>query len=734
MTRIPSFLRDLNPSQQEAVTAPDGPVLVLAGPGSGKTRVLTYRIAYLLTARRVSPFHILAVTFTNKAAEEMRSRLEALFGGRAAELTLGTFHAVCARFLRREASLLGLNPQFVIYDEEDQLEAVRQALRDLNLDEKRYRPGALRAAISRAKNEFIRPEDYPIRTYFDEIVARVYSRYEERLRAADAMDFDDLLLRAVELFENHPEVLARYQERYRHILVDEFQDTNTVQYLLLRRLAYRHRNLFCVGDEDQSIYGWRGADFRNVIRFREHFPDARIIILEENYRSTQTILQAAQSVIRFNTERYNEKRLVAARGPGSPITVYEAFDDEDEAAFVVRQIQELIETRRTRPGEIAVMYRTNAQSRALEEAFVRAGLPYRLVGGVRFYQRREIKDLLAYLRLVLNPHDDLSLTRVLNVPPRGIGPATLAKLTALAQRPGPTGAPSSLFAAVEQVARGEAPISLPQKIRHALADLAGRIRAWQSLRESVGVAELLRRIIAVIGYAEYLESLDEQEREIGGRRWDNVQELLRVAAPYRPGAFEDPLATFLSEAALISDVDTLRDDVDAPILLTLHAAKGLEFEVVFITGLEEGLLPHSRSIDEPAALEEERRLFYVGMTRAKDLLILTYAFRRYDEIRTPSRFLREIPKELLASTGLRSKQERKRHALRETPVSPPPSLRFRPGTRVYHPRFGEGVVVESRSIGSDEEVVVMFEETGLKRLLASFASLEVLPDSTRPPA
>lgn len=727
MSHLPPFLRDLNPSQQAAVTAPDGPILVLAGPGSGKTRVLTYRIAYLLTVRRVSPFHILAVTFTNKAAEEMRSRLEALFGERAAELTLGTFHAICARFLRREAAFLGLNPQFVIYDEEDQLEAIRQALRDLNLDEKRYRPGALRAAISRAKNEFIRPEDYPIRTYFDEIVARVYSRYEERLRAADALDFDDLLLRAVELFENHPEVSARYQERYRHILVDEFQDTNTVQYLLLRQLTSRHRNLFCVGDEDQSIYGWRGADFRNVIRFREHFPDARIIILEENYRSTQTILEAAQSVIRFNTERYNEKRLVAARGPGSPIMVYEAFDEEDEATFVVRRVQELMETRGVRPQEIAVMYRTNAQSRALEEAFVRAGLPYRLVGGVRFYQRREIKDLLSYLRLVLNPHDDLSLVRVLNVPPRGIGPATLSKLTALAQRQ-----KASLFTAIEQTTRGAAGISLSQKIRHALVDFVGRVRAWQAVRDEVGVAELLRRIIDEIGYAEYLESLEEQDREIGGRRWDNVLELLRVAAPYRPGAFEDPLAAFLGEAALISDVDTLRDDVEAPILLTLHAAKGLEFAVVFITGLEEGLLPHSRSMDEPAALEEERRLFYVGMTRAKDLLVLTYAFRRYDEIRTPSRFLREIPKELLTGATPRSRRERKTAALQETPVVPPSSLRFRPGTRVHHPRFGEGLVLESRWVGSDEEVVVMFEEVGLKRLLAGFASLKILPDPARP--
>ncbi len=727
MSHLPPFLRDLNPSQQAAVTAPDGPILVLAGPGSGKTRVLTYRIAYLLTVRRVSPFHILAVTFTNKAAEEMRSRLEALFGERAAELTLGTFHAICARFLRREAAFLGLNPQFVIYDEEDQLEAIRQALRDLNLDEKRYRPGALRAAISRAKNEFIRPEDYPIRTYFDEIVARVYSRYEERLRAADALDFDDLLLRAVELFENHPEVSARYQERYRHILVDEFQDTNTVQYLLLRQLASRHRNLFCVGDEDQSIYGWRGADFRNVIRFREHFPDARIIILEENYRSTQTILEAAQSVIRFNTERYNEKRLVAARGPGSPIMVYEAFDEEDEATFVVRRVQELMETRGVRPQEIAVMYRTNAQSRALEEAFVRAGLPYRLVGGVRFYQRREIKDLLSYLRLVLNPHDDLSLVRVLNVPPRGIGPATLSKLTALAQRQ-----KASLFTAIEQTTRGAAGISLSQKIRHALVDFVGRVRAWQAVRDEVGVAELLRRIIDEIGYAEYLESLEEQDREIGGRRWDNVLELLRVAAPYRPGAFEDPLAAFLGEAALISDVDTLRDDVEAPILLTLHAAKGLEFAVVFITGLEEGLLPHSRSMDEPAALEEERRLFYVGMTRAKDLLVLTYAFRRYDEIRTPSRFLREIPKELLTGATPRSRRERKTAAFQETPVVPPSSLRFRPGTRVHHPRFGEGLVLESRWVGSDEEVVVMFEEVGLKRLLAGFASLKILPDPARP--
>jgi len=725
--RIPAFLKELNPSQQEAVTAPDGPILVLAGPGSGKTRVLTYRIAYLLTVRRVSPFHILAVTFTNKAAEEMRARLEALFGERAAELTLGTFHAICARFLRREAPLLGLSPQFVIYDEEDQLEAVRQALRDLNLDEKRYRPGALRAAISRAKNEFIRPDDYPIRTYFDEIVARVYRRYEERLRAADALDFDDLLLRAVELFEQHPEVLARYQERYRHILVDEFQDTNTVQYLLLRLLAARHRNLFCVGDEDQSIYGWRGADFRNVIRFREHFPDARLIVLEENYRSTQTILQAAQSVIRFNTERYNQKRLIAARGPGSPIAVYEAFDEEEEAAFVVRRIQELIEAHRVRPQQIAVMYRTNAQSRALEEAFVRAGLPYRLVGGVRFYQRREIKDLLAYLRLVLNPQDDLSVARVLNVPPRGIGPATLAKLTALAQQ-----RRCSLFDAIEQAARGAAGISLPHRTRQALADFAERIRSWQAARGGMGVAELLRRIIAEIGYAEYLESLEESEREIGGRRWDNVQELLQVAAPYRPGAFEDPLAAFLGEAALISDVDTLRDDGEAPILLTLHAAKGLEFDAVFITGLEEGLLPHSRSMEEPAALEEERRLFYVGMTRARDLLFLTYAFRRYDEIRTPSRFLREIPKELLANAALRPGRERRAAARREPPAVSPPDLRFRPGMRVRHPRFGEGVVVECRRAGADEEVVVMFEAVGLKRLLAGFAGLQILPDPAPP--
>ncbi|WP_376789486.1 ATP-dependent helicase [Thermoflexus sp.] len=744
MRHLPSFLRELSPSQQEAVTAPDGPMLVLAGPGSGKTRVLTYRIAYLLTVRRVSPFHILAVTFTNKAAEEMRARLEALFGERAAELTLGTFHAICARFLRREASLLGLNPQFVIYDEEDQLEAVRQALRDLRLDEKRYRPGALRAAISRAKNEFIRPDDYPIQTYFDEIVARVYSRYEERLRAADALDFDDLLLRAVDLFENHPEALARYQERYRHILVDEFQDTNTVQVFLLRLLASRHRNLFCVGDEDQSIYGWRGADFRNVIRFREHFPEARIIILEENYRSTRTILEAAQSVIRFNRERYNEKRLVAARGPGSPITVYEAFDEEDEAAFVVRHIQELIETRGVRPQEIAVMYRTNAQSRALEEAFIRAGLPYRLVGGVRFYQRREIKDLLAYLRLVLNPHDDISLIRILNVPPRGIGPATLSKLTALAQRQN-----VSLFTAIEQATGSSSPfpppdwgkggISLSQKIRHALADLSERIRAWQAAREGMGVAELLRRIIEEIGYAEYLESLEDQEQEIGGRRWDNVMELLRVATPYQPGAFEDPLAAFLSEAALISDVDTPLPspwEVDAPILLTLHAAKGLEFQAVFITGLEEGLLPHSRSLDKPDALEEERRLFYVGMTRAKDLLFLTYAFRRYDEIRTPSRFLREIPKELLTGAIPRSRPDRQVAALhlQETPVASPSSLRFRPGMRVRHPQFGEGLVLESRRAGPDEEVVVMFEEVGLKRLLAGFANLQILPDPTRPPS
>ena len=720
MQEIRSLLEALNPQQREAVTAPDGPVLVLAGPGSGKTRVLTYRIAYLMAARRVSPFHILAATFTNKAAEEMRSRLEGL-GSRAAELTLGTFHAVCARLLRREAAAAGLSPHFVIYDEEDQTEAIRRALRDLNLDEKRYRPAALRAAISRAKNEFVRPEDYPIRTYFDEIAARVYARYEALLKAAEALDFDDLLLRTVALFEERPEVLARYQERYRHILVDEFQDTNTVQYLLLRLLAAAHRHLFCVGDEDQSIYGWRGADFRNVMRFREHFPEARIIVLEENYRSTQSILQAAQAVIRFNTQRYNEKRLVTARGPGHPIAVYEAVDEEDEAAFVVRQVQDLMEARGVRPGEIAVMFRTNAQSRALEEAFVRAGLPYRLVGGVRFYQRREVKDLLAYLRLLVNPHDDLSLMRVLNVPPRGIGPATAARITALARHRG-----VSLFTVMEQAAAGEG--GLPPKVRPVLADLVAKIRSWQGLRETMGVADLLRRIIDEIGYAEYVEGLEDAEREIGGRRWDNVLELLRVAAPFRPGAFEDPLVAFLNEAALVSDIDTLREDVEAPVLLTLHAAKGLEFQAVFITGLEEGLLPHSRSMDDPAELEEERRLFYVGMTRARDLLFLTYAFRRYEEVRTPSRFLGEIPQALrVAVEGPRGRR-RARPAPPEAPAIAPRTLRFRPGMRVRHPRFGEGQVMESRPAGPDEEVVVLFEEVGLKHLLAGFADLQILPD------
>ncbi|HET7375451.1 MAG TPA: 3'-5' exonuclease, partial [Anaerolineae bacterium] len=578
----------------------------------------------------------------------MRERLEKILSpARASELTLGTFHSICARWLRRDAPEIGLSREFVIYDQDDQTSVVKQALKDLNVDEKRYTPAAVLNAISSAKNELITPETYQPPSYWHEMVRRVYPRYQELLRASSGLDFDDLLLEVVRLLDSRPEVLKRYQDRYQYFLVDEFQDTNTAQYTLLQQLANQTHNLFCVGDEDQSIYKWRGADFRNIQRFRDQHPKLFEVVLEQNYRSTQTILDAARGVIDRNVHR-TQKSLFTDRSGGSPITVYEAYNQDDEAEYVVGTIQNLIRKSEHQLGDIAVFYRTNAQSRAIEDAFIRSGIPYRLIGGTRFYSRREVKDVLAYLRLVHNPHDAVSLLRAINVPPRGIGAKTSTVLDEV-QRRGEKSAYQLIHDLRVDGAQSPLAASLTLKAKQALLDFAVLIdRFIDSPARGTNVAELIDHVLKESGYQRAIDDGTEEGKD----RLDNIRELRNVASDYTRAVGEDPLAEFLEDVSLVADVDALKDQTDAPTLMTLHSAKGLEFPVVFITGLEEGLLPHARSLEDPDQLEEERRLCYVGITRAKEQVLLSYAFRRTmwgsDDVSTPSRFLNDIPKKLIA--------------------------------------------------------------------------------------
>ena len=727
------ILANLNPQQREAVTAGLGQILVLAGPGSGKTRVLTQRIAYLIQSMEVPPFHILAVTFTNKAAREMEHRLGGSLGNQLEGIWLGTFHSVCARLLRREANYLPFTSSFVIMDADDQETLVKRAVKELNLNDKLYRPSALHAAISAAKNDLVLAEDYPVRTYRDEVVSRVYKRYEEMLRTSNAVDFDDLLIWTVRLLVDNPSVRERYARRFEHVLVDEFQDTNRAQYELLMLLSSYHRNLFVVGDEDQSIYRWRGADYRNVLRFETDYPECRKILLEQNYRSTQTVLNAARAVIDRNRHR-TPKHLFSDRGDGNRIVIHEAVDDHAEAAFVVDSIRQMLDAGAARGGDFAVMYRTNAQSRLVEEAFLHSGLPYRLVGAQRFYGRREVKDIIAYLRLVQNPDDEISLQRVINVPPRGIGDKTLIALQMAARQANST--PGRLL--LDLGRNGEdSPHWKTFSGRGAivLADFGGLLASWQQVRDDQPLPGLFDRVVTEIGYQSHLDDGSEEGRE----RWENVLELRRLAFEYA----ERGLVPFLENLALVSDQDTIPEQTEAPTLLTLHAAKGLEFTQVFIIGLDEGLLPHSRSLDDPEELAEERRLFYVGITRARDRLYLVRAEQRssygsfQDQI--PSNFLRDIPDNLVQHQGQRRVQRRESMRIWNEPSStgsrastqpqqtPSRQPRYCINQRVRHPAWGEGLVVQSKIAEDGEETVdVFFESVGFKRLLASLANLEIL--------
>jgi DNA helicase-2/ATP-dependent DNA helicase PcrA len=723
------ILRRLNPQQNEAVTSDARQILVLAGPGSGKTRVLTQRIAHLIHERKVNPGAILAVTFTNKAAREMRARLERMMGPGVNTVWLGTFHAICARILRREAERLPFNSNFVIMDADDQTSIVRRILKDLNIDEKLYSPASIHNQISNAKNALTGPESFASRTYREEVAKRVFEQYEKVLRESNAVDFDDLLMWSVRLFEQNPDLRESYGKRFEHVLVDEFQDTNEAQYELLKHLSSVHHSLFVVGDEDQSIYRWRGADYRNVLRFQSDYPKSIKLLLEQNYRSTQNVLNAAQSVINQNTAR-TRKNLFSERGSGALVSLYDAVDDHAEAAYVVEDIMDRI-AGGEKAGEIAVMYRTNAQSRLLEEAFLRAGIPYKLVGAQRFYGRREVKDLIAMLRLVHNPYDSVSLSRVINVPPRGIGSKTLVDLNMQAQEHAlfPTDILISLGSEGEK-----SPYWEPFSSRGAtvLADFGALLVNWREFSQSHSLPELFDLILKKTSYKDFLDD----GTEIGEGRWENVLELRQLAFEYE----ERGLTDFLENVALVSDQDTLPDAPEAPTLLTLHAAKGLEFSTVYIIGLDEGLLPHNRSFEDPEEMAEERRLFYVGITRTKNFLVLVRAgqrssFGRY-EYTQESRFLEDIPEELIQRGGMRIGvrsvnplsqprwQSGAETAKKETAA--PREPRYKAGMRVIHATWGDGLVVETRILGNDETVTVMFETAGLKRLAASLAKLEII--------
>ena len=723
----------LNDQQRTAVRHVHGPLLVFAGAGSGKTRVITYRVAHLIQSG-VAPWHILAVTFTNKAADELRERLVHLIGRDAGGVHVGTFHSQCLRILRRDIQRLGWEPDFSIYDADDQLRMVKQAMADLAIPLTSISPAAVRNEISRAKDELASPHVYSERAegYFRELTAKVYHRYQALLRNAQAVDFGDMIWLAVRLLREDGEARAFYQGRFRFILVDEYQDTNHAQYALLRELAGPGANLCVVGDDDQSIYSWRGADLRNILDFEHHFPNASVVKLERNYRSTQRILRASNAVI-AKLERRSAKTLWTEREAGGPVQIIEAFDEEDEARQVLGEVREIAAVRGLARREMAIMYRTNAQSRPFEELFVRLGVPYQLVGAIEFYNRKEVRDVLAYLRAVANPRDLVSFERIVTVPKRGIGATTLAALrqwgAAVGLAPGeiarmlaaPGGAPARL-----------ADLPLQPRATKALAQLGHVLVTLDALAAELPVAQLITRLVQETGYHEVLDNDPERPDE----RWENVVALGAAAEKYDEFGPRESLARFLHEAALVSDPDNFAAGTDAVTLLTFHAAKGLEFGAVFMVGMEEELFPHIRSYEDPVQMDEERRLAYVGITRAKDVLYCAYARHRSgwgSPVRFPSRFLQDIPPELLA-------YKRRLDALPGIPAAglvvgpdaaparqPPPSERsIRDGQRVRHAVFGEGLVVSGSITKFDEEITVMFEGVGLKKLAVSFAKLEVI--------
>lgn len=732
-----TWLSELNEAQKQAVTYGDGPLLVIAGAGSGKTRVLTYRIAYLMRVQGVAPKHILAVTFTNKAAREMKERLLQLVGAIAERLWIGTFHATCVQILRRHADRIGYNRNFSIFDTSDQLAAVRETLRELNLDPKKFEPRALLSAISAAKNELVDTQTYSDKAsdFWERQVARVYDVYQEKLNTNKGMDFDDLIMQTVRLFKECPDVLAEYADRFQYILVDEYQDTNHAQYQLVSLLAGESPNLCVVGDADQSIYRFRGADIRNILDFERDYPTTKVIKLEQNYRSTRNILDAANHLIKNNLER-PDKNLFTANPQGEKVMVAVCNDEKGEAAYIADEMRRL-QTQGYNLNDMSILYRTHAQSRAFEEEFVRRGLAYHIVSGVRYYERKEVKDLLAYLRVVANPADSFSLRRVINVPRRGIGEVTISRLEDHAAQRGIT-----LYEAL-----GEA-----TQVKQLGAGLAGKVLQFKAFLDDCLVQ---KEQLSLTGLAEYvlekstyLSALNAEKTIEAEARIENLKEFLSVTKQFQADAAAgdpDLLEAFLEHVALVSDVDAYDENDAAVTLMTLHSAKGLEFPVVFLVGMEDGVFPHSRALWDATELEEERRLAYVGMTRAQQLLYLTYAQQRmlYGQINAGivSRFIQEIPEQYRQGLESNRWQLAAVHARltatgsdtngQKVSVKPGTKASFSAGQRIQHEKFGSGTVVSAQPSGQDQIITVAFPGAGVKKLLASVAPITLVDSADR---
>jgi DNA helicase II / ATP-dependent DNA helicase PcrA len=711
----------LNDVQSAAVRQADGPVLIFAGAGSGKTRVLTHRVAFLLGELRVAPERILAVTFTNKAAGEMKARLQAMVGPIARDLWVGTFHSMCVRILRRDGTRIGIGRSFAVIDDSDQRQLVKEILDDLDYDERHLSASACLAEIDKAKNALIWPEQYAQSqtSFVGERIANVYSEYQRRLSESNSLDFDDLIVRTIDLLERDKDTREKYQGRFEYILVDEYQDVNAAQYRLIALLAGYHGNVTVVGDDDQSIYSWRGSDYRMILRFEQDFPGATIFKLEENYRSTSRILEAANALVANNRSR-EPKRLFTARAEGEPITLYPAATERDEARYVVEKVKSMV-----RDGsayrDFVVLYRTNAQSRVFEEALLAEGIPYRVVGGVGFYARTEVKDVVAYLRYIVNPSDALAFKRIVNVPRRGIGQQTLAALVQAANA-SRTSVGEAIFS--NEILRAAVPKKLKELER--FAELIAELRLFA---ESAAVSDLLVAVMERSGYVRELQSEDTHDARV---RLENLSELVGVAREYEASDDDPSLAGFLANVALISDLDALEEDASYVTLMTLHSAKGLEFPSVFLTGLEEGVFPHSRTLTEPDELEEERRLAYVGVTRAIDRLFLTYAARRALFGNTyaypKSRFLEELPAvEVLESDSVplpRPAGGRWREVAIHESAGAGVHLGLKAGDRVRHPKWGEGQIESIVGAGGDGLVTIDFPNVGQKMLMLKYAPLE----------
>ncbi|CAM3862372.1 DNA helicase PcrA [Cytobacillus oceanisediminis] len=733
------LLNGLNPQQQNAVKTTDGPLLIMAGAGSGKTRVLTHRIAYLMVEKGINPYNILAITFTNKAAREMRDRIHNMMGGAADEIWISTFHSMCVRILRRDIDRIGYNRNFTILDSTDQQSVIKSILKDKNLDPKKFDPRAILGSISSAKNELITPEEYAKTAgdYIQQVASDVYTEYQKRLRRNQALDFDDLIMITIQLFQRVPEVLEYYQRKFQYIHVDEYQDTNRAQYMLVKLLASRFRNLCVVGDSDQSIYKWRGADIANILSFEKDYPNAQTILLEQNYRSTKRILLAANEVISKNLNR-KPKNLWTENAEGNKIHYYRADSEQGEAQFVAGKIKEYVNSGKRSYSDIAILYRTNAQSRVMEEVLLKSNIEYSIVGGIKFYDRKEIKDILAYLRLIANPDDDISLQRVINVPKRGIGSGSVDKIANFAQLH-----EMSMFEALESIEL----IGLSPKITKGATQFRDLVKNYTQMQEYLSVTELVEELLEKSGYRDMLiaeKSIEAQSR------LENIDEFLSVTKNFEDASEDKSLIAFLTDLALVADIDKLDDDgekAESVVLMTLHSAKGLEFPVVFLMGLEEGVFPHSRSLMEEAEMEEERRLAYVGITRAEEELFITNAQMRTLFGRTnmnpPSRFIKEIPADLLdglepakkpspfgssafgAPGASRQAQPQRKAVMRpSTSNTGGDEIDWKVGDKAQHGKWGTGTVVSVKGAGEGTELDIAFPKpVGIKRLLAKFAPI-----------